>query len=55
MNAKTIVGRAALMLAILGTALSAPPAFAGEGHWSVGKGVQCRVILGLVICSKSRP
>jgi hypothetical protein len=36
------------------TAFSAP-AYAGEGHWSIGQGVQCRVILGVVVCSKSRP
>lgn len=47
--------RVAMMLAAAGVAFAAVPASAGEGHWSVGKGVQCRVILGIVICSKSRP
>lgn len=28
---------------------------AGEGHWSIGKGVQCKVVNGKVVCSKSRP
>lgn len=39
----------------LGAAALPAPALAGEGHWSIGKGVQCRVILGVVVCSKSRP
>lgn len=43
--ATTLVGMVAL----------AAPAQAGEGHWSIGKGVQCRVILGVVVCSKNRP
>ncbi|MEQ1755828.1 MAG: hypothetical protein ABL973_17030 [Micropepsaceae bacterium] len=30
-------------------------ATAGEGHWSIGQGVQCRIINGVVVCSKSRP
>lgn len=42
--ATTLVGMVAL----------AAPAQAGEGHWSIGKGVQCRVILGVVVCSKNR-
>lgn len=33
----------------------ASAASAGEGHWSIGNGVQCRVINGVVVCSKSRP
>ena len=42
--ATTLVGMLAL----------AAPAQAGEGHWSIGNGVQCRVILGVVVCSKNR-
>ena len=30
-------------------------AIAGEGHWSIGKGVQCKVVMGVVVCSKNRP
>jgi hypothetical protein len=30
-------------------------AIAGEGHWSIGGGVQCRIVMGKVVCSKSRP
>jgi hypothetical protein len=55
MNMMKTLGRVALGLAAAGAAFSAVPAAAGEGHWSVGKGVQCRVILGVVVCSKSRP
>lgn len=43
-TATTLVGMLAL----------ATPAQAGEGHWSIGNGVQCRVILGVVVCSKNR-
>lgn len=39
----------------LGAAALPAPVLAGEGHWSIGKGVQCRVIAGKVVCSKSRP
>ena len=28
---------------------------AGEGHWSIGHGVQCRLINGVVVCSSARP
>lgn len=49
------LGRAAMALAAAGTALVSVPAVAGEGHWSIGKGVQCRVIMGFVICTKARP
>lgn len=31
------------------------PAQAGEGHWSIGKGVQCKIVLGVVVCGKTRP
>lgn len=53
---KTVITlrRAALALAAAGLAFSGGPAFAGEGHWSIGQGVQCRVILGVVVCSKTR-
>ncbi|WP_166430651.1 hypothetical protein [Polymorphobacter arshaanensis] len=40
---------AATTLGFAGTAI------AGEGHWSIGGGVQCRLISGVVVCSKSRP
>jgi hypothetical protein len=30
-------------------------ASAGEGHWSIGNGIQCRLINGVVVCSKARP
>ncbi len=48
---KTVITlrRAALALAAAGLAFSGVPAFAGEGHWSIGQGVQCRVILGVVV------
>ena len=45
---------AATMLAI-GAAAFPAPVLAGEGHWSIGKGVQCRLIAGKVVCSKNRP
>lgn len=41
------------VVTVLATAVA--PAFAGEGHWSVGKGVQCKLIQGVVVCSKNRP
>jgi hypothetical protein len=48
---------AAVMAAIALTAnLSiASVAHAGEGHWSIGKGIQCRVVGFLVVCGKTRP
>jgi len=48
---------AALLAAAAATAMAALPtaASAGEGHWSIGKGVQCHVVLGVVICSSNRP
>jgi len=55
MTIKTGLRAAALTMAAAGALLSTAPAQAGEGHWSIGKGVQCRVILGIVICSKNRP
>lgn len=45
----------ALCAAAGSLAVSSVPAVAGEGHWSIGKGVQCRVILGIVVCSSNRP
>jgi len=45
---------AATILAFGAAALPAP-VLAGEGHWSIGKGVQCRLIAGKVVCSKTRP
>lgn len=55
MKTMKTLGRLALGLAAAGAAFSAVPAAAGEEHWPVGKGVQCRVILGVVVCSKARP
>ena len=45
---------AAAILAFGAAALPAP-VLAGEGHWSIGKGVQCRLIAGKVVCTKNRP
>lgn len=52
---KKIINVAAAAAALLGTLAIAAPAQAGEGHWSIGKGVQCRFILGVVVCSSNRP
>jgi len=51
------IKNAVLTAAILafGAAALPAPALAGEGHWSIGKGVQCRIIAGKVVCTKSRP
>ncbi|MEO0033357.1 MAG: hypothetical protein RIS94_3115 [Pseudomonadota bacterium] len=44
------------LAAAAGTLAALPaPALAGEGHWSIGGGVQCRIILGVVVCSSNRP
>lgn len=52
---KKIATSAAIAATLLGTSLAIPAAAnAGEGHWSIGNGVQCRVILGVVVCSKNR-
>jgi hypothetical protein len=40
---------------VLGATAGTTAATAGEGHWSVGKGVQCRIIGLKVVCSSSRP
>lgn len=46
----------AAVLALAAAAAMLPaPAMAGEGHWSIGNGVQCKIVLGVVVCSKSRP
>lgn len=47
----------ALTLAAAAGSLAAIPttAIAGEGHWSIGKGVQCRLVGGVVVCSSTRP
>lgn len=52
-----IVKSAAVALAATGLALGAlaSPAIAGEGHWSIGKGIQCRIVSGVVVCSHRRP
>ena len=53
---KKLVLVAVLAASSFGTTLAiSAAANAGEGHWSVGKGVQCRIINGTVICSKARP
>lgn len=47
---------AALAASTIGTSLAvATVANAGEGHWSIGKGVQCKIVNGVVVCSKNRP
>ena len=48
------IAAAAAATALMG-GFASTAAIAGEGHWSIGKGVQCRVIMGKVVCSKSRP
>ena len=50
---KTTLALAAALAA--GSIALSTPAVAGEGHWSIGHGVQCKIILGVVICSKTRP
>ena len=53
---KKITLAAVLAATSFGSALAiSTAASAGEGHWSIGQGVQCRVINGVVVCSKSRP
>lgn len=53
---KKIVLVAALAVTTVGAGLAlSSAANAGEGHWSVGKGVQCKIVNGVVVCSKSRP
>lgn len=47
--------RAAMAVAAVATAMVSAPVLAGEGHWSIGKGIQCRIIGGKVVCSKNRP
>lgn len=54
------IQKALVVAAIAGSALGAnlvlsTTASAGEGHWSIGKGVQCKVIMGKVVCTKARP
>ena len=53
---KKIVLVAALAVTTVGAGLAlSSAANAGEGHWSIGKGVQCKIVNGVVVCSKSRP
>lgn len=53
---KKIALAAVLSATVFGTNLAlSTAANAGEGHWSIGKGVQCKIINGVVVCSKSRP
>jgi hypothetical protein len=51
------IASATLLAASLaaGTLALSTPASAGEGHWSIGHGVQCKVVLGVVVCGKTRP
>lgn len=57
---RNLARKTAVAAAIAGVALTAnlsvaAVASAGEGHWSIGKGIQCKLVMGKVICSKSRP
>jgi len=52
---KFVIGAAFLATTIASSLTLAPIANAGEGHWSAGHGVQCRVVNGVVVCSKNRP
>lgn len=60
MTANSFARKAAVVAAFTGIALAAnltavAAATAGEGHWSIGKGIQCKLVLGKVVCSKLRP
>lgn len=53
---KKIAAAALFIASVTATSMSmSAPAQAGEGHWSIGKGVQCRVVSGVVVCTKNRP
>lgn len=60
MTTNNFARKAAVVAAFTGIALAAnlaavATASAGEGHWSIGKGIQCKLIQGKVVCSKLRP
>lgn len=44
-----------LIVSLFAASAFATSASAGEGHWSIGKGVQCRNVNGVVVCSGNRP
>jgi hypothetical protein len=52
---KLFVSSLLAAVALSGSVGVATPASAGEGHWSVGKGVQCKIISGQVVCTRNRP
>jgi hypothetical protein len=53
---KKLVLAAVLAATSFGSALAiSTAASAGEGHFSIGQGVQCKIVLGVRVCSKSRP
>jgi len=52
---KAVVLAAAAAFALAANLAAVPAANAGEGHWSVGKGIQCKLIGGKVVCTKARP
>ena len=60
MKILNIARKAAVIATVAGAALTAnlsvtAVANAGEGNWSIGKGVQCKLIQGKVVCTKTRP
>lgn len=52
---KKLVSTLMAAMALSASAVIATSASAGEGHWSVGKGIQCKIVNGQVVCSKTRP
>jgi hypothetical protein len=53
---KKLVLAAVLAATSFGSALAiSTAASAGEGHFSIGQGVQCRIINGVRVCSSNRP
>jgi len=52
---KLVVSTLMAAMALSASAVIATSASAGEGHWSVGKGIQCKIVNGQVVCSKTRP
>ena len=53
---KKLVLVAVLAASSFGTAVAiSTVASAGEGHFSIGHGVQCRIINGVRVCSSARP
>lgn len=52
---KSAVVAAFAAIALAANLTAAASASAGEGHWSIGKGIQCKLVQGKVVCSKLRP